>query len=298
MNEISKVGEINVAKNGMSMEIIAYRDNNDIDVKFEDGTIVKGKTYLSFKRGTISLPTEKKTQVSIMLDKDAKDLLDSYSKTIGKNASEVINNLIKLNCTDFDKYNDSIFGTYGNNVSYLKNFDYKFLSKMSKEEFIGRYVNSVLGEMKNSIYHCITPKCKNVDHDMARILYFRPHNGYIRYIEDTTTMLLDLFDASIKTFEDIVISMFGKDSDEYYIVKIYNKYLNESGNDDAECWKFENMYDYGVYIDDYTKKTPNGNYFTRIGSILNILHYQGREKEIDQQKLKSQEDFLKSIDNI
>ena len=291
MKETNKIGETNVAKNGMSIEIIAYRGDKDIDVKFENGTIVKGKTYLSFKRGTISLPTEKKIHVSIMLDKDAKDLLDSYSKNVGKNASEVINNLIKLNCTDFGKYNDSIFGTYGNDVSYIKNFDYKFLSKMSKEEFISRYVNNILEEMKTSIYHCIAPKCKNVDYDTAKILYFRPNNGYIKNIQDTTNMLLDLFNESIKSIEDIVISMFGEDSDEHYIVKIYNKYLNESRNDDADCWKLENMYDYGVYIDDYTKKNPNGTYFTRIGSILNILHYQGREDEIINQKLKDSESF-------
>ena len=226
-----------------------------------------------------------------MLDKDAKDLLDSYSKNVGKNASDVINNLIKLNCTDFGKYNDSIFGTYGNDVSYIKNFDYKFLSKMSKEEFISRYVNNILEEMKTSIYHCITPKCKNVDYNSAKILYFRPNNGYIKNIQDTTNMLLDLFNESIKSIEDIVISMFGEDSDEHYIVKIYNKYLNESRNDDADCWKLENMYDYGVYIDDYTKKNPNGTYFTRIGSILNILHYQGREDQIINQKLKDSESF-------
>lgn len=295
MNTINRVGETNVAKNGLKMKIIAYRNHTDIDVQFEDGTIVKGKTYTSFKRGMIKLPSEKKEQVAIMLDKEAKEILHNYSKIVGKSASEVVNNLIKLNCVDFGKFNECIFGTYGNDVSYIKNFDYKFLSKMSKEEFISRYVNNILNEMKTSIYHCITPKCKNVDYDAARILYFRPYNGYIRNIQDTTNMLLDLFDESITSIEDIVIAMFGKDSDEYYIVKIYNKYLNESGNDDAECWKFENMYDYGVYIDDYTKKNPNGTYFTRIGSILNILNYQGREEEIINQKLKDSESFLNGI---
>jgi hypothetical protein len=285
----SMVGETNVSKNGQKMTIIEYRNANDIDIQFEDGTIVKSKPYISFKRGMIKLPNEQKEQVAIMLDKEAKELLHNYSKVVGKSASEVINNLIKLNCVDFNHINNNIFGTYGNNLSYLKNFDYKFLSKMSKEEFIGRYVNSILGEMKNSIYHCIAPKCKNVNYDKARILYFRPYNGYIRYIKDTTSMLLDLFDESIETFEDIVIALYGIDSDEHYIVQIYNKFLEESNNDDAECWK--HMCDYGVYIDDYTKKNPNGTYYTRIGSIMDILSYQGRESEYEEIQKTKRKDF-------
>lgn len=290
---MNKVGETNVAKNGLQMKIIAYRSDKDIDVQFENDIIVKNKSYLSFKRGTIKLPSEKKEQVAIMLDSESKAILYNYSKAVGKNASEVINNLIKQNCTDFGKINGTILGTYGNDVTYLKNFDYKFLSKMSKEEFIGRYVNSILGEMKDSIYHCIAPKCKNVDHDKARILYFRPHNGYFRYIKYTTSMLLDLFDESVENFEDIVIALYGIDSDEHYIVQIYNKFLEESNNDDAECWK--HMCDYGVYIDDYTKKNPNGTYFTRIGSIMSILEYQGKEDEIEANRKKYLDEFLESV---
>lgn len=47
--QIDRVGEENTASNGMSMKIIAYRAYNDIDVQFEDGTIVNNKTYGSFK---------------------------------------------------------------------------------------------------------------------------------------------------------------------------------------------------------------------------------------------------------
>ena len=36
MNKINKLGESGVAKNGLKMEIIAYRNSNDIDVKFEN----------------------------------------------------------------------------------------------------------------------------------------------------------------------------------------------------------------------------------------------------------------------
>ena len=53
---IDKIGETNRANNGQLMTIIAYRNCNDIDVQFEDGTIVTHKTYNSFKNGLIANP--------------------------------------------------------------------------------------------------------------------------------------------------------------------------------------------------------------------------------------------------
>lgn len=49
----SRVGETNIANNGMLMTIIAYRSCTDIDIKFEDGTIVKNKSYGEFKKGQV-----------------------------------------------------------------------------------------------------------------------------------------------------------------------------------------------------------------------------------------------------
>ena len=49
----NRIGEISTAKNGMKMTIIAYRKNNDIDIQFEDGTIVRHKCYYNFLSGSI-----------------------------------------------------------------------------------------------------------------------------------------------------------------------------------------------------------------------------------------------------
>lgn len=57
---ITRVGEKSKANNGMEMKIIGYRSSSDIDVQFEDGTIVKGKRYQQFKRGEIANPNVKK----------------------------------------------------------------------------------------------------------------------------------------------------------------------------------------------------------------------------------------------
>ena len=48
-----KVGDVNINKQGLKMEIIAYRKYKDIDVQFEDGTIVKNRQYGDFKKGCI-----------------------------------------------------------------------------------------------------------------------------------------------------------------------------------------------------------------------------------------------------
>lgn len=53
---IDRVGEENIANNGMKMKIVAYRSYNDVDIQFEDGTVVTNKNYNNFKSGTISNP--------------------------------------------------------------------------------------------------------------------------------------------------------------------------------------------------------------------------------------------------
>lgn len=49
-------GEVRIMSNGMQATIIAYRYDSDIDVEFEDGTIVTNKSYTSFRQGYIKHP--------------------------------------------------------------------------------------------------------------------------------------------------------------------------------------------------------------------------------------------------
>ena len=55
----NRIGEINIATNGQSMRIVAYRKSKDIDVEFEDGTIVTNKMYSNFLKGKITNPNSK-----------------------------------------------------------------------------------------------------------------------------------------------------------------------------------------------------------------------------------------------
>lgn len=49
-------GETAVALNGQTMAIISFRKKTDIDIQFEDGTIVKHKNYQNFQRELIKNP--------------------------------------------------------------------------------------------------------------------------------------------------------------------------------------------------------------------------------------------------
>ena len=53
---IDRIGEENIAKNGMKMKIIAYRSCHDIDIEFEDGIRVYHRRYSIFKKGEIGHP--------------------------------------------------------------------------------------------------------------------------------------------------------------------------------------------------------------------------------------------------
>lgn len=52
----NRAGEKRVMNYGMEAEIIAYRDARDIDIEFEDGTVVEHRYYSHFQNGTIRHP--------------------------------------------------------------------------------------------------------------------------------------------------------------------------------------------------------------------------------------------------
>lgn len=52
----SHIGEVNYNNSGMRMTLIAYRNRNDVDIQYDDGTIVEHKSYSEFKHGNIGYP--------------------------------------------------------------------------------------------------------------------------------------------------------------------------------------------------------------------------------------------------
>lgn len=51
-----RTGEVGIMNNGIAAKIIRYGTGVDIDVEFDDGTVVKNKNYSDFKRGNIAHP--------------------------------------------------------------------------------------------------------------------------------------------------------------------------------------------------------------------------------------------------
>ena len=54
--KIDRLGETRTMNCGMEATIIRYGNATDIDVRFEDGIIVKNRTYDAFKKGNIDNP--------------------------------------------------------------------------------------------------------------------------------------------------------------------------------------------------------------------------------------------------
>ena len=50
---IDRTGETNVNNQGLKMEIIKYKGTHDIDILFEDGTILYSRNYKNFREGSI-----------------------------------------------------------------------------------------------------------------------------------------------------------------------------------------------------------------------------------------------------
>ena len=51
-----RIGEKKMMKCGLEAEIVAYRRNEDMDVRFPDGVVVKNVQYANFKRGMVGHP--------------------------------------------------------------------------------------------------------------------------------------------------------------------------------------------------------------------------------------------------
>lgn len=66
------LGTTNKAKNGQLMTVTAFRAGIDIDVTFEDGTVVSGVRYCNFLTGCIKNPNYKRTKSTTSIPKVSK----------------------------------------------------------------------------------------------------------------------------------------------------------------------------------------------------------------------------------
>ena len=55
--KIDRLGETKMMNCGMKATIVQYGRYEDIDVRFEDGSMVEHKAYSAFKKGEIAIQT-------------------------------------------------------------------------------------------------------------------------------------------------------------------------------------------------------------------------------------------------
>lgn len=117
------IGQMNIANNGQEMTIIDYFSPTNINVKFEDGTIVKNKNYQEFKRGNIANPNfinpkfigkiERKGETNVMHNGQTATIIEYFNNkniTIQFEDGTVVKN---------KKYSRFLSGNIGNpNFSY------------------------------------------------------------------------------------------------------------------------------------------------------------------------------------
>ena len=60
----NRIGEKSVANNGQGMVIIGYKNSKDIDIRFDDGTVLHKRSYRNFKDGAIKNPNGSRAKIS------------------------------------------------------------------------------------------------------------------------------------------------------------------------------------------------------------------------------------------
>lgn len=132
----NRVGETNVSTCGQIMKIVKYKDAHDIDVEFEDGTVVKHKEYKQFKKGTIKNPNC--------------GIYDIYLKRLGEITTSTCGQKMKI-----IRYNNK------------KDIDVEFEDGTIVEH--RSYLNFKEGTIRNPNYNSINVKAKNTHEGETKI---------------------------------------------------------------------------------------------------------------------------------
>lgn len=102
----NKVGQTSYNNKGLKMEIVNYINNRDIDVRFDDNTIVYNKTYQSFRNGSIENPNFYKTRIGehVILLKYGGYKAEIIKYNDARNISVLIHQTNEIIETSYDKF--------------------------------------------------------------------------------------------------------------------------------------------------------------------------------------------------
>ena len=118
--KIDRVGEINYNKQNEKMIIISYKNNSNIDVQFEDGSISYNKYYSAFKKGEIKHPIRYKETIAYYIEVELGLNLDDIwnwekNKVNPYETTKQSNKKIWLYCQKYDYHN---YDREGNKIGY------------------------------------------------------------------------------------------------------------------------------------------------------------------------------------
>lgn len=132
---INRLGESNYNKKGEKITIIEYINNQDISIQFEDGIIIKHRSYSDFKNGSVKHPIRYEETIGYYIEKELKLNINDIWNWDKNNENGIYpyetpqqsNKKIWLYCLKCDYHND--YGGYtvtcshfyeGNRCSYCR----------------------------------------------------------------------------------------------------------------------------------------------------------------------------------
>ena len=149
MDKINRVGEQNRANNGQMMTIIEYRNYNDIDIMFDDNTIVKHIYYNNFKNGYVKNPN------NIVLAPQQK-IKSKIDETNVANNGLLMTIITYRNCKDIDvQFEDGVIvkhKSYGNFIKgKIKHPNIDTTISKNKNSHIGESIKASNGQIMTII---------------------------------------------------------------------------------------------------------------------------------------------------
>ena len=161
MQKINRMGEIGYNNQGLKMRIIKYNNCQDIDIQFEDGTIIKNREYSKFKKGEIKNPNSlyssaknrvnetnlntQGTKMTIIKYKNNKDITVCFED--GYIAEHVTYKNFQ-NGTIFNPYCKNIYnigyfgvGKYKSRINNIETKEYSYWYDMLKRCYDEKYQN-------------------------------------------------------------------------------------------------------------------------------------------------------------
>ncbi len=230
------------------MSIINYNSYNNVDIQFEDGTIVKNKNYYDFIKGKINNPN-----FPIVYDKGFIGQ-GTYSSTIDKKTNSVYTRWRNMMARCYSKKYHLKYPTYKNCSVCDEWLNFQNFTKWFNENYIEGYeLDKDILIKGNKLYSpqtcCFVPKEINylfVKNDKFReelpigVTYNKNKNYFISSItKNNRSVQLGIFKNSLDAFNKY------KYEKELYIKETANKFKNLISKN-----TYDSLYNYKVELND------------------------------------------------